>query len=383
MEVKQIYELVNDSTKEILGETALLKEDLSNIVDIGTALFNANAVDSYVKKLINHIGRVVFVNRVYDGNFAKVRMDSWEFGSVLEKITMDLPEATESETWQLEDKTSYDPNIFYKPTISVKFYNSKTTFEVPISFTEKQVKQSFSNATQLNSFLSMIFNAVQKSMTIKEEALIRKVIANFIGETLYDEHDDGDYTTSGVKAINLLAEYNDKFGKGLTLENALTDKDFLKYASYRINLVVGRMKSMSSLYNIGRKDRFTPADMLHVILLNDFVDATTSYLEADTFHKELVSLKGYEKTPYWQGTGTDYELSSVSKIDIKTASGHDVSIDGVVGVAFDRDALGVTNLEKRTTSNWNPKAEFYTNWAKFEAGFFNDFNENFVVFYLK
>ena len=146
MQVNQIYQIMNSVTGEILGESAVLTEDLTNIVDIGTAIFNASAVDNYVKSLVNHIGRVIFVNRPYSGNVPSVLMDSWEYGSVLEKINAELPDATENESWELANGTSYDPNVFYKPVVAAKFFNKRVTFEIPMSFTERQVKESFSNA---------------------------------------------------------------------------------------------------------------------------------------------------------------------------------------------------------------------------------------------
>ena len=84
--------------------------------------------------------------------------------------------------------------------------------------------------------------------------------------------------------------------------------------------------------------------------------------------------------------GTSFEFAKTSKIDvtIRTANGgtKDVSVSGVIGVMFDRDALGVSNLDRRVTTNYNPKAEFFSNWYKFDCGYFNDLNENFVVFYI-
>lgn len=383
MDVKQIYSLVNDSTKEILGETSLIKEDLSNVVDVGEALFNANAYDKYVKSLINHIGKVIFVARSYNGGVPKVLMDGWEFGSILEKITMELPQATENESWELNDGQSYDPNIFYKPTVSAKFFNKMVTFEVPISITEKQVKQSFSNAQQLNSFLSMIYNAVDKAMTVRTENLIMKTINNFIGEVVYDEYGGGSQTgSSGVRAINLLYLYNDKFNLSLTADEALTDKAFLRYAALQMRLYIKRLSRMSKLFNIGQKERFTPKDLLHVVLLTDFVAGSEMYLQSDTFHKELVSLPNYEEVPYWQGSGTTYDFDDISQIKISNASGNDITVKGVIGVMFDRDALGVANVDRRTTTNYNPKAEFFNNWYKFDARYFNDLNENFIVFFV-
>lgn len=383
MDVKQIYSLVNDSTKEILGETSLIKEDLTNVVDVGEAIFNANAYDKYVKSLINHIGKVIFVARSYNGGVPKVLMDAWEFGSILEKITMELPQATENESWDLQDGQSYDPNIFYKPTVSAKFFNKMVTFEVPISITEKQVKQSFSSAQQLNSFLSMIYNAVDKAMTVQTENLIMKTINNFIGEVVYDKYGSGSQTgSSGTRAINLLYLYNQKFGQSLTAANALTDKDFLRYAALQMRLYIKRLSRMSKLFNIGAKERFTPTDMLHVVLLTDFVAGSEMYLQSDTFHKELVKLPNYEEVPYWQGSGTGYDFNDISQVKIKNASGNDITVSGVLGVMFDRDSLGVANIDRRTTTNYNPKAEFYNNWYKFDARYFNDLNENFIVFFV-
>ena len=224
MTVTQIKDLMNEVTREVLGEENLVNENLSNVVDIGTQIFNSSSVDNYVKSLVNHIGRVIFVNRVYRGSAPSVLMDGWEFGSVLEKITADLPDATDNESWELENNTSYDPNIFYKPTVSVKFFNNKVTFDIPCSFTEKQVKQSFSNSTQLNAFLSMLYNAVEKSLTVKIDSLIMRTINNFISETIYSDYGSANLNSkSGIRAINLLYLFNNKFNKSLTVNNCIFD----------------------------------------------------------------------------------------------------------------------------------------------------------------
>lgn len=382
MTVAQIYNIINPITKEILGETAVVNEDLSNIVDIGKELFNVTDVDNYVKSLVNHIGRVIFVNRPYSGSAPSVLMDGWEYGSILEKISAELPEATENTSWELTDGKSYDPNIFYKPKVSAKFFNKKVTFEIPMSFTEKQVKESFSNAGQLNGFLSMLYNAVDKSMTIKIDSLVMRTINNMIAETLHNFNADGNYDGTGVRAVNLLKLYNDDKGTSLTAEKSIKDPDFIRFASYIMGLYMERLSKISSLFNIGGKDRFTSRDLLHVILLSDFAKASDSFSMSSTFHNEFVALPKGEIVPYWQGSGNDYSFNSVSSINVKIASGDTVEASGIIGVMFDRDALGVTNLDRRVTTNYNPKAEFFSNWYKFDAGYFNDMNENFVVFYV-
>lgn len=390
MQVKQIYELLNSVTKEVLGNTDLVTEDLTGLVDLGKEVFNQNAVDNYVKSLVNHIGKVVFVNRPYSGKIPSVLMDSWEFGSVLEKINADIPEAEENKSWELTDGQTYSQDVFHKPVVTAKFFNSKVTFEVAVSITEQQVKESFSNSEQLNAFYSMIYNAVEKSITIKTDALIMRTINNMIAETLIADSaafagNDGstDYSTaSTARCVNLLKLYNTQKGTALTADKAITDPDFIKFASYTIGLYSDRLASISSAFNVGGKPRFTPKENLHVVLLSDFEKAAKAYLYADSYNKEQVLLPNAETIPFWQGSGKNYEFASTAHINIKETNGKSVEISGVLGVMFDRDALGVCNVNRRVTTNYNAKAEFFNNYYKFDAGYFNDTNENFVVFFV-
>ena len=387
MQITQVYEFVNSATQEALGSSVVLQENLSNIVDVGNALFNASAVDKYVKALVNRIGKTIFVNRVYQGSAPSVMMDGWEYGSVLQKVSGGLPTATVNESWELQDGQSYDPHIFHKPkNIVVKFYNDYVTFEVDMSFTEEQLKMSFTSATELNGFVSMLYTQVENSMTVKIDELIRRTINNFIGETIYDEYGAVALKTkSTAKAINLLYLYNNTVNAGntaLTVDKALTDKEFIRFACRQIKLVHDRMRSMSTIYNIGKQPRFTPSEYSKIVMLSDFVSSADVYLQSDTFHNELTKLPTAETVPYWQGSGTDYGFDSVSKVDVVTAQNHAVATTGILCVMFDRWALGVNNVSRKVTSQYTPNAEFFTNFYKYKAGFFNDLNENFVVFFI-
>ena len=410
MEVKQIYTLINSVSKEVLGKTDIVQEDLTGIVDLGKEVFNQSAVDNYVKSLVNHIGKVIFVNRPYAGKVPSVLMDAWEFGSVLEKISADVPEAEENDTWNLTDGQTYSQDVFHKPTVSAKFFNSKVTFEVPVSITERQVKESFSNAAQLNGFISMIYAAVEKSMTIKADALIMRTINNMIAETVLADAQAFGATAAGdmagadlasastARCVNLLKLYNDKYfpadlplpgepapqnPNALTAAKAITDPDFIRFASYVMGTYADRLQSISTVFNVGKKERFTPKDMLHVVLLSDFAKAAQTYLYSDTFNRGDVLLPKAETVPFWQGSGQNYEFANTGNIKVKESGGKAVEITGVLGVMFDRDALGVCNLDRRVTTNYNAKAEFFNNYYKFDAGYFNDTNENFVVFFIK
>ena len=390
MKVTQLFELVNIATKETLGTETVVNEDLTNIVDIGKEIINTDNVDNFVKKLVNHIGKVVFVNRAYKGGVPSVFMDSWEYGSILEKISADLPQATENETWELENGKDYSPDVFYKPSVSAKFFNSLVTFEIPLSFTEKQVKESFSSKEQLNGFISMLQTSVENAITIKFDSLIMRTINNMVAETLAHDLDadkDGvlNFTNGTLRAVNLLQGFNANraVADKVTVANAFSNADFIKYATYQIGLVSERMARMSTLFNVGGKERFTPKDYQRIVMLSDFLASSEIYLLADTQNADKAKLpQNIDTVPYWQGSGKTYSYDDVSRINVKTASGQTVNVTGVIGCIFDKDALGVTNLDRRVTTNYNPKAEFYTNFYKFDAGFFNDLNENFVVFYI-
>ena len=378
MKVTQIHELLNTVTNEVLGTEDLVKEDLTNLVDVGTEIINADKIDNYVNKLVHHIGKVQFNNEKYSGKAKNVLMDSWEYGAILQKIDAELPTASENDTWNLVNGESYDPNIFYQPKVTSQFFDSKVTFEIPISFAENQVKGSFSNAEQMNGFLSMLTNSVDTSFTIKLDELIMRTINNYIG-TVIDKKDPN-------TSVNLLDLYNKSTGETLKADKCMTDPKFLRYANFIINTYVGRITRISSLFNIGKRERFTNVENANLILLNDFINSSNVFLQADVKHNEFTGISGVDTVPYWQGSGTGYGFTDISKIDVKvnngTKTGKEVTQTGIIGVLFDRNALGVTNLDRRVTTNYNPKAEFYTNFYKADSGYFNDFNQNFIVFYV-
>ena len=384
MEMKQIAGLTNTVSQEVLGESALVKEDLSNIVDIGTAVFDNNSFDKFVRSLVDHVGRMVFVDRVYRGRVPSVIRDGWEYGAVLEKLACELPDAQENESWELESGASYDPNVFIAPVITAHFYNKKVTFEVQLSIVERQFKSAMSTGSQAASFIAMIYNAIENAMTIKLDALIMRAICNMIGETVYDDFGANAITGgSHVKAVNVLYLYNQTVdaGDALTAANCMQSPAFLRFASNLMKMYKDRLAVESTLFNIDGKARFTPADRLHFVVLSEFAAGVESYLQSDTFHDEMVALPAYESVPFWQGSGTGYAFTDTGKVYISTASGHDETVTGVLGVMFDSDAVAVCNMDRRTTSNYNPKGEFTNNWFKMDCQYLNSLQENFVVFF--
>lgn len=376
MEMNQVATIVNALSEQYMGESAVATVDLSDVVDIGAQVMDLNNLDHYVHDLIDHIGKVVFVNRAYRGKTPSLVMDGWEYGAVLEKITYDeYPEAQQNDSWNLTDGQTYDPNVFYKPSVSAKFFEKRNTFDIPMSFAKRQIKSAFSSGTQLNAFFSMIETVIQNSMTIKIDQLAEAAINNMIAMTVAD--------ANANRAVNLRTMYNAATGSSITAAQAVTDPDFIRYASYIMKLYSERLQRMSKLFNVGSKERFTSSERLHVILLSEFAAAAEAYLYSNTYHDQFVHLSKAETVPYWQGSGVAYDFASTSKINVVTPGAESATeVTGILGVMFDRDAVGVCNLDRRVTTNWNARAEFYNNWYKFDAGYFNDTNENFVVFYV-
>lgn len=375
MKVTQIKELVNSSLKEVNGTSEVLKEDLSNVVDIGKDLANNDDIDNFVKKLVDRVGKTVFNNRMYQGSAPSVLMDAWEFGSIVEKVDADLPDVEENDSWNLQDGKSYDQDIFYQPKVSAKFFNSKITFDIPMSFTKMQVKSAFNSATELNSFLSMLMTKVQNALTVHLDGLIMKTINNFTAQVVH--------ANKGLQTVNLLSLYNDVTGENLTSAKALTSPTFIKFANLTINSYRDRIAKMSTLFNAGGVNKFTPLANQHLVVLSDFASASKVYLEADTYNQDNVKISNYDSVPYWQGTGTKYGFNDISKIDVAIKDGStttEVTQTGILGVLFDTNALGVSCQNPRTTTAVNARAEFYTNFNKYDAMYYNDLNENFIVF---
>lgn len=392
MKVEQIKSIVQSVYTQVTGITDSETLDTISIVDMGKSILDSTDVDNYVKTLTDVIGKTIFNDRKYTGNAPSVLMDSWEFGSVLRKIDVELDNSSLSEnaSYKLSQGQTYSQDTAYLPTATAKLFNKKVTFEIDVTITEKQAKSCFHSMNELNAFISMIYNAVDKAMTVYIDNLIMATINNMTAQTLNNSYSDGIYTDkTSIKAVNLLHEFNTKFRSEetkLTVAQALTDVDFLKFATMCINTYVDRLTKISTLFNIGAKSRFTPKEDLNLIMLSDFQSSVASYLQADTYHKELVSLPNSDTVAYWQGSGTAYDFDSVSKINVNidvNGQKKNIACSGVLAVMFDKMALGVCNEDRRVTTHYNAKAEFFNNFYKFDCSYFNDLNENFVVFFIQ
>lgn len=388
MQVKQIYSILNDVMKEVTGgyiavlndqgeevrQEVIVNEDLSNIVDMGTIVFDPhkNWADNYVKSMINRIGREVFVDRVYSGYAPDVRRDAWEYGSIMSKTRCKIFDAKPNPSWSLEKGQTVNQFEFCPPEVTQKFYNHKEAWQIDCSFTNEQLKESFTSAEAMNRFIGMIENRINTSMTIYIDSLIMRTINNFMAEKIKDRN--------GV--VDVLTPFNALRTTPLSAEQAANDKDWFRYFALQVKKYVERFRAPSVKFNTEDSNvTFTPRDFARLVIHSDISSAMEVYLQSDTYHDDLVKIGQYETVPFWQTQGENYDLAETSRIDVKVSSdGTIIDRNYIVGVLFDYDALGVLNDNRRTTSSFNANGEYWTNFYKIDTSYFNDLAENGIIF---
>lgn len=399
MKVNQIATMLNELNEAMVGSDVTFADDLSNIVDAGKQIldFTGESNDNYdrfIGKMIDRIGRTIYVDRAYTSQAPDILKDSWAYGSILMKVRAELMDAQENATWQLGDiangtglsndqdalgnpivPSRLDPFVLNKPNVAAKFYNKRATYEVPITLVDYQLREAFTSAAEMSRFIAMIENRIRVKRTLCTDALVMATIRNLAGVKL-----------ATGKAINLLPLYNATITTPITAADYWTNPDAIRFANKTISLQAKYMEGASTLYNEGDYVTFTPSDRLKAVFLAEFVKDAEVYLYSDTFHNEYDKLEGYSEVAYWQGSSTDGSLSSRSSImgtfidnDEKLVSG---AADGVIAVLFDEEAAAVCCENDRTTSQRNGRAEYINYFYKWDALYMNDLEENCIVFYV-
>ena len=401
MKVEQIASILNDLNDAMVGADTTFADDLSNIVDAGKSVLdytgeNNDNYENYIRKLIDRVGKVIFVDRAYRSQAPNILKDSWEYGSILMKVRVELMDNKDNATWQLGDipngtglsndqdaqgnpitPSRLDPFVLNKPTAQAKFYNKRVTYEIPITLADSQLRSAFTSASEMARFIATIENRIRVKKTLDVDALIMATIRNLAG-----------YKIATGKAINLLPLYNATVPAASAIQAAdfWTNPDAIRFANKTISLYKKYMAAASTLFNESDYVTFTPEDRLKAVFLAEYVKDAEVYLYADTFHNEYDKLDGYSEIGFWQGTSTDGSLESRSKIfgtfvsdDEKTVTG---GVDGVIAALFDEEAAVVCCEHDRTTSQRNGRAEYVNYFYKYDCGIINDMQENCVIFYI-
>ena len=390
MKVAQISGMLNDVFQSVLGDS-MFAEDLSNVVDAGriitgsTDVFGAN-FDNYASKIIDKVGRTIFWDRVYTADDLGIWRDSWEYGSVLEKIRCEVGDYEDNCEWKLTDQSGngvsdYNDSIqthiqelfkFYPASVQAKYFNSKTTFKTTISITRKQLREAFNSASELGRFIGMIEQRVRSKMEISKNALQKMVIANLMGEHL----------AQGKQVIDLGAMYAAETGQTAgTLAAALNDKTKARFIAQKMTFYREMMSEPSKLYSAsGTFWNHTPVEDSRLIVLADLDSALRFQVYGETYNEEFVKLNNYRVVPFWQTTGKTNTLADRSGISITTSNGNGVTRNDIIGVLFDKDAAMICNDEPDVRSQYNPDGNFTNYFYCADCSYYNDFDENCIVF---
>lgn len=377
--VKQIYNIVNDAVADALGQnTSLTNLDSSDIVSLGKAISQFNAYEGFFNSLTNRIVRTIYFIRTYEGSSRNILRDEHEYGAFVQKVYYEMPTAVENPTWNIPN--SNDQYVQASPydvqttvAVSALIFGGKGTWSIEIVRPVEQIKTAFLSPSEMGAFIDGIYLAVENAFKLEEERLIALAVNTAMADAL-----------DGGNARNLLAEYNTAHPNAtLTVAEAMESADFLKYASKEINRTIKNMGKMSTVFNKSGYTTFTPKDRLVVEMLAEFASASDMYLQADTFHNELVKLPNYEEIPFWQSSGTNFAFADCSAINVTNAAFDDpVSQTGIICFLHDIENVAAYFGSRRTWEMFNPRSEVMIHGEKAEKGFAVDSHANAVVFYM-
>lgn len=377
--VNQIYSIVNATAQQSMGKTAITVTDTSTLISLGDAVLSSDTSrDNFIGALVDRIGKTVYGVRRYraTGNNNIVK-EPFEYGCILQKINVKLPEARQNNSWEI-GTVGYKPEFapVIKPTVRQKLFDKISTWEVAVTIPDRILKTAFLNATAMAVFIDAIFTAMDDMVEVALENNVNLTKASFIARKLSGK------TEFPCTAVDLLKQYNTLTNAGLTIENALRNKEFYQWAGNQILLWVSRLRRMSTLFNNEGYERFTPQENLVVDILDSFATGSNTYLQSDVYHNELTKLPKYNEVNYWQGSGLTFNFDDTSSISVKLSETETVTQKGIIGMAYDEEAIGVTIDNRKMTSERNNHDEYTNYYSKFDIGYFNDMSENGIIFYM-
>lgn len=389
MQVKQISGMLNSVFGEILGD-GLVTENLSNIVSAGTVItsdsrFNDN-FDNYAASIVDKVGRTVFADRVYRAKDLGIWRDSWEYGSILEKIRCDVGDYEDNCEWDLTKmgttSLDYNENIqnhieeifkFYPANIQAKYFNMKVTFKTVISLTRKQLKSAFNGAAEMARLIGMIENRIMSKMEIAKDQLQRRALINMMAHNIK--------RGVGVKCCDVKAEYEAAGGPVIaTLAAALKDPDFLRFLAKKMTMDREFMTEPSKVFNNGTFYTHTPIEDSRLIVLADVDKGLQFNLYSDTFNEEFTKLDNYKTIPFWQATNNAMGIDTRSTIHVTDTDGDEVLQSAILGVLFDRNGVAACNEDPDVRTAYNPDGNFTNYFYCYDCSFYNDFDENSIVY---
>lgn len=387
---KQIYGIVNEVAQQAMGAKAITVIDNTGLIALGnTVLGSSDTVNNFINALTDRIGRTIVSFRAYHSHFPDFERDSIEWGNILQKLKVGMPDAEEDQSYNLVDGTSVDQYKINKAKVNQLLFTTETPWQTHITVHLDELEKAFIDSTAMGTFISGMFGEVQNRIELAMENLSMDCVNNYIAEIYSREKDEG----TKNRTFKLVTLYKNATGVDHTTEplNALDDEEFLKFTVRTINRISSTMEYMTTgIFNTPANvedetntsvyTRHTPKSEQKLMLFIDMVNALKTNINSKAFNMEQVAIDiPFMTVPFWQAIDTPAGIS-ISK----TASNATATVPNVMGILYDREAMGVYKKQYNSlTSPVNAAGRYYNVFYHMRTLFFNDLTENAVIFVLE
>lgn len=384
----QIGALVQSIAQEATGQAVMAPKNTKEFVAVGqTALLSGT--EPVMNAMSQLLSRTIYARRdAYRASLDILVMNEQEYGNHVRKISAEDTEFEEDPHYSLTDGSSIDMYKIRKPkAIQTNFYGGQTWLKTLTIFSD-QVNTALSGPDEFQQFLGLMLGNMQDQIDQVMEELARLTACNFIAaKSVVD---------SG-NVIDLLSLYNTETGlslTGTTVRQPANYGPFIQWFYGKLQIFSNRLKERTILNHFNLTghpiSRRTADENQRLILFSEETAMINAAALPGIFHADSLKFpKTYESVGYWQSpvSGSRGNISVLpSYINASGAvvnAADAVSLSNVVGVLYDRDAMGCTRIHQRTyRTPFNTTGEYSNVQHHFTTRFWNDLTENAFVFVL-
>lgn len=390
LSANQIYTIVNEVAQQAMGSKTMAVVNNAGLVALGNTVLGSNETkNNFINALTDRIGRTIVSFRAYHSHFPDFERDGIEWGNILQKLKVAMPDAESDDSFNLQDGKSVDQYKINKPKVNQLLFTNEAPWQTHITVHLDELEKAFVDSSAMGAFISGMFGEVQNRIELAMENLSIDCVNNFMAELIKRK------TQRPSRVINLVTEFNKSRGVtepevALKPEDALDEPIFLEFVVRTINTISSRMEYMTSgmfndtAYAGGDTQnsiysRHTPKSEQRMMLYIDLVNSLKTNVNSKAFNMKEVAIDiPFQTVPFWQS------LKTPDGINIQPASGGSaISQAGVMGILFDRESMGTfKNKYTSLTSPINAAGKYYNVFYHMITMYYNDLTENAVVFLL-
>lgn len=361
---EQIGIVLTDIVQQATGRAVSAPVSTSDFTSIAQVALRADR-DSVMNAISNVLARTIFSIRPYSAKLTGLMMDTFRWGAMMRKLSIVDSSFKDDPAFEwpaLYDATqnpptgngqSIDPWAINKPDVlQTNFYGQSVYFDEMTIF-EDQLETAFTGPEQLGSFLSLIMTNLSNRLELSTEGLRRGLVANAIGAIVDENQPD--------RVVHLLAEYNQATGQSYTAQSIYEPDNFsgfMKWVYSRVAQISDLMTEMSLKYQtvISGKPvlRHTPQQDQRIYLFSPTRHDIDARVLADTFHDSYLKYADVESVNFWQSINSPDSINVTPAYTdtngVLKVPASPVTQGDIFGIMFDRDAMGMTLLDKRVLS---------------------------------